>query len=97
MGSWFSSNTEKAVDTNGNVNNNLVFEGPVDFQSIEILTMLGIICAIKIIEVLYLAFNAYRKSLKKRYSNSTAIAKHHPETISCGTSTRNLLGRSYVQ
>lgn len=70
MGNWWSTNTEKTIDSNGNINNNLVFEGPLTVQNTEVFVMVAIICVIKIIEVLHLAFRAYTKNLKKKYSSN---------------------------
>lgn len=52
MGSG-SSAEEKKVDSNGNINNNLILEGPVSLANTELIVMLGIICVIEIIEVVY--------------------------------------------
>ena len=66
-----ASKEEKTIDSNGNINNNLVLEGPVDFQNSEMLLMLGIICAIKIFEAVYFVFHTYKRSLKKKYNTNT--------------------------
>lgn len=69
MGSG-SSTEEKKVDSNGNINNNLVLEGPVSLANTELIIMIGIICFIKVVEVIYLAFRTYQRGLKKKYSAS---------------------------
>lgn len=66
MGSSESKEEHKTVDTTGNVNNNLVIGGEVDVFSIEIVILLGIICAIKIIEFVYFLYNQKYKKIKKR-------------------------------
>lgn len=65
----FSSKTEteeKVVDTTGNVNNNVVINGQVDVVSMEIVTLLWIICALKVIEFIYFLYTKCYRNMKKR-------------------------------
>lgn len=72
MGGGESKTEEhKTIDTDGTVNNNLVFnqEKPVDIHNKEIIILLSIICAIKLIQLgVYLYVN-HRRSLKKKYAS----------------------------
>lgn len=66
MGGWFSK--DKNIDSNGEVNNNVIVEAKVDGTSIEVLMMLGIITAKKVMEFLYVIYRGFKNNLKKKYS-----------------------------
>lgn len=66
MGASESKKEHKTVDTTGNVNNNLVIGGQVDVFSIEIIVLLGIICIIKTIELIYFLYSKNYHRMKKR-------------------------------
>lgn len=63
-----SSTEKKAVDTTGGVNNNIVVNGEVDVSSDEVVILLGIICAIKIMEFVYFIYRRHYQTIKKRSS-----------------------------
>lgn len=72
MGSSESKNTDvhKTVETQGQVNNNVVIDHAVDVTSDEIIILLAIICAIKIIEFIYFLYSRHSKSIKKKYQQN---------------------------
>lgn len=75
MGGSESKQT-KAIDTNGQVNNNVVigkFDGEINVYSIEIVVLLGIICLIKIIEFVYFVYRRHYQNIKKRVSDHPAL------------------------
>lgn len=66
MGSSESKTDAKAVDTTGNVNNNVVINDQVNVYSTEIIVLLGLICILKIIEFIYFIYTKHYHNLKKR-------------------------------
>lgn len=66
MGASESKEEHKTVDTTGNVNNNVVIGGQVDVFSIEVVVLLGIICIIKMIELIYFVYSKIYHRMKKR-------------------------------
>lgn len=66
MGNTDSKEETKAVDSNGNVNNNVVIQEPNSKNS-DIKIVLYIICGIKIIELLIFIYKFHRKNLKRKY------------------------------
>lgn len=67
MGSTESKQEEhKTIDATGNVNNNVVIGGQVDVFSLEIVVLLGIICVIKLIEIVYFLYSKCYQRMKKR-------------------------------
>lgn len=69
MGSSDSKEETKTVDSNGNVNNNIVIQDPVPIHSKDISVVLYIICAIKIFELIIFLYKFHSKNLKKKYAN----------------------------
>lgn len=68
MGGSKSKET-KSIDSNGQVNNNVVIgkvDGEVDITSAEIMILLGIICLIKIMEFIYFIYRRHYQNVKKR-------------------------------
>lgn len=70
MGLLFGSSEEQIVESTGEVNNNVIVSNPVNIESKEMVTLLGIICLVKVVELAYICFKAYQRSLKKRYQQS---------------------------
>lgn len=65
MGNWFSKNEEVEVE------NNLVqITGDVSLAEKELFLMITIICVIKIVEFLYMAFKVHHKHTKRRIESS---------------------------
>lgn len=72
MGSSESKPEQKTVDTTGNVNNNVVIgrvSGEVDVYSVEIVILLGIICAIKLIEFIYFIYQRHYHKIKRHVND----------------------------
>lgn len=67
MGTQYSTEEKKSVDSNGSVNNNFVVENTVDVQSKIITILLLIICVIKILEFLVYLCSRYTQQIKKKY------------------------------
>lgn len=63
----FGSSEEQNIDNKGEVNNNVIVQNPVTIQSEEMVTLLGIICILKITEFIYVCFKAYQRYVKKKY------------------------------
>lgn len=75
MGGSESKET-KAIDSNGQVNNNVVIgkiSGEVDVYSIEIVVMLGIICAIKLLEFIYFVYQRHYQKIKRRTLDQSKV------------------------
>lgn len=72
---WLWGSEEKieknGETSNNNVNNNVFVanQDPINIHNNEIVIILYIICAIKIIEFVYFLFNKYSSCLKKKYNN----------------------------
>lgn len=69
-----TSSEKKTVDSTGAVNNNVVVNGEVDVSSFEIIILLGIICAIKIMEFIYFIYRRHYQNVKKRHSPPQNVA-----------------------
>lgn len=67
MGNNDSKEETKTVDTTGNVNNNVIIGEPVKIHSNEIIMLLYIICAVKIIELILFFYKVHLKRVKKKY------------------------------
>ncbi len=68
MGSWFSSQkTEKNVENNGQVSNNIVIEDAVQINNFEITLMLLIIVILKFIEFICFIYRIHLKRMKRKY------------------------------
>lgn len=59
----------KQIDTSGNVNNNVILEGPIDVNHDKITILLSIMLIIQIISFGMKIFSTFRHSVKKRYVN----------------------------
>lgn len=67
MGITESKEETKAVDSNGNVNNNIVIQDPVPVHNKDIIVVLYLICAIKIVELIIFLYKFHSNRLKKKY------------------------------
>lgn len=67
MGGSGSSEEKKTVDSSGTVNNNVVISDPVEFYNKEIVCILWIILALKIMELILFFYREHRRGLKKKY------------------------------
>lgn len=79
MGSWFSSaeskSEEKMVDTNGQVNNNIIIQEAHDTHAQvlineKLLLATYVLCLIEIFKVVLYLISAYKKHVKKQYEQS---------------------------
>lgn len=69
---FWDSSEETVINTKGPINNNLLIQGEsIDHVSNEITIMVGIICAIKIIEVIIYGYRALYHSIKKKHQPRT--------------------------
>lgn len=69
---WFGGSDvseEKTVDATGVVTNVINADKPVNIEAFEIIVLLTILVVIKLIELVYVFFKTYNKSLKKKYNN----------------------------
>lgn len=73
MGGGESKEERKTIsDSTGTVNNNVVFNDPVPIMNMQIIILLWVICAIKIVELLFYVYREHKKTIKKRYTNQPA-------------------------
>lgn len=61
-----ASKEETGIKNQGQVQNNVTIEHTVDVTSDEIVILLAVICAIKIIELAVYIFRSYKKDLTKK-------------------------------
>lgn len=74
MGSTESKQEEhKQIDATGNVNNNVIIGGEVDVFSVEIVVLLGIICIIKMIEIVYFLYTRCYHRMKRQATGRLAL------------------------
>lgn len=71
MGGWFSKTEKKEVANTGEVNNNVVVQAgvPLDVYNAELIILVGILVALRLIEFVYFIFHVFRKNFKKKYSS----------------------------
>lgn len=67
---WFTSDDNSKVEHNSNVSSSVHINDRVDVTSIEILTLLAIICAIKIFELLSFVYRKHYRDVKKRFTQA---------------------------
>lgn len=67
-GSAGSRHNGAKVDTTGTINNVIVtdFQDKVEIENKEIVILLSIMCAIKVIEFMYFLYNKHSRNIKKR-------------------------------
>lgn len=76
MGLWESKEEEKMIDTNGQVNNNIVIQEAADIHdqaktSERILFVMYFTCILEIIKIGIFIYSCFIKKMKKKYGNST--------------------------
>lgn len=64
----FGSSEEQTLESNGEVNNNVIIDNPVNIENDMMVTLLAVICFIKIVELVYIAMKSYHRSMKKKYN-----------------------------
>lgn len=73
MGSWFSSQEEKitkTIDAAGQVNSNVIIEDTVRVHNSEIIYLLYVIAAAKILEFIMYVYSRHSKQMKRKYENN---------------------------
>ncbi len=60
---------EEVVDTNGNVNNNVVIQQSVPIHNFEITILLYVVCIVKIIQFIFFIYKFHLRKIKKKYCN----------------------------
>lgn len=67
----FGSKTVKTVDSTGHVNNTFVIEGNLPVASTEVIILLAVLVALRIIELCYRIYNQHTKRLKRKYTQKS--------------------------
>lgn len=75
MGNWGSATEHKNVESDGQVNNNVILEGPGAAYDTEMLVLTAIICAIKIFEFVVFMYKNHAKFIKERYERNLQISQ----------------------
>lgn len=89
MGGSQSSEKSTGIETTGQVNNSFIVKDPVAIRSAEILIILAILCALRILEVAYGLYATCKRRIKnhireneririQRTSRSSTRATEHP-------------------
>lgn len=73
MGHSESKEEKKTIDSTGSVNNNVVVNGEVDVNSMEVIILLGVICAIKIFEFIYFLYRRHYRNIKRRMAPTQKV------------------------
>lgn len=75
MGNWFSWNPSTSVDSDGQVNNNVIVEnGPAGYDT-EMLILTAIICGIKIFEFVVLIYKRHSRYITERHTRKLQQGK----------------------
>lgn len=70
MGSSQSQQETKTIESTGHVNNNAVIQETEDVYSMEIVILLSILCALKILEIGIFLYSKYKQQMKKKYMSA---------------------------
>lgn len=62
----------KNADNNGEIVNNVIIEDTVNIENKQIVLLLTIIAAVKILEFLYTIYKDHRRGLRKKYLETPA-------------------------
>lgn len=73
MGSGQSQQETKTIESSGQVNNNVVIQETEDVYSMELVILLSLLCALKILEIGIFLYNKYKQQMKKKYSQAARI------------------------
>lgn len=68
MGNWFSSNPNKNIASEGQVNNNVIMENGLVSYDLEMLVLTSIICGIKIFEFVIFVYKHHSKYIKENHA-----------------------------
>lgn len=66
----WGTDEEKHVENTGGVTNKVIIGNKVDVINIELLVLVGIICAIKIFEAINYIYRRHYQGIKKRFVQS---------------------------
>lgn len=67
MGNWFSASEHKNIESDGQVNNNVILEGPGAKFEMEMLILTAIICAIKLFEFVIFVYKNHARYIKEKH------------------------------
>lgn len=71
---WGSDEVENTkIDAPGTVTNVLNMEKPISIEAKEILLILLLLLILKLLEMIFIGFSLYKKSLKKKYAKSADL------------------------
>lgn len=73
MGFLWGSDEEKHTENSGGVTNKVVIGNKVDIINVEMLVLLGIICGIKVFEVICYIYRRHYQGMKKRMSSPQTV------------------------
>ncbi len=73
MGSSDSKEELRTVDSNGNVNNNIVIQDPIQIHNQSISIVMYIIRGIKIVELALYVYKWHVKRMRRRYVNPNSM------------------------
>lgn len=73
MGSSHSQVEKKTIESTGQVNNNVVIQETEDVYSMEIVILLSLLCALKILEISIFLYNKYKQQMKKKYTQAARL------------------------
>lgn len=65
---FFGSSEEQTLESTGEVNNNVIVGNAVNIENDEIVTLLKIICILKVVEFGYICLRSYQRHVKKKYA-----------------------------
>lgn len=63
----------KILDSTGQVNNNVVIEEPMSVHNQEMIVLLYIIAAVKLLEFILYVYNGHSRYLKRKYDKQNKI------------------------
>lgn len=73
MGSSQSQQETKTIESSGQVNNNVVIQETEDVYSMELVILLSLLCALKILEMGIFLYNKYKQQMKRKYTQAARI------------------------
>lgn len=79
MGGSSSKETQN-VENSGQVQNNIHINKTMEVHNAENSMLLGIICAIKVLEVVIFVYKSFRRGLKRKLEGSTRLSAGPPNT-----------------
>lgn len=76
MGNWFSTpNSEtKEIESDGEVNNNVVIQGGTTDYGFEIMVLTAIVCALKVFEIAVYCYKKHTKFVKSNFEKDLKLS-----------------------